>query len=199
MGVLLLDEQTAPDTPSTGQVVLYPKTDGFLYSKDDAGTETQLAVGGITLGTLQTATGTETEFDFSVASGAREVNVNLDGLSLSGTDGMLVQLGDSGGIEATDYDSASSRLGSGVATTSYTTGFGINTANAAHALKGTVRLLLVDEATNTWAASGHGKVGTDLTFVVGGTKSLSGELTTVRVTRTGTNTFDAGSLNIAYE
>jgi hypothetical protein len=40
MGVLLLDEQTAPGTPSTGQVVLYPKSDGLLYSKDDAGAET---------------------------------------------------------------------------------------------------------------------------------------------------------------
>lgn len=43
MGAILLDEQTAPGTPSTGQVVLYPKTDGLLYSKDDAGTETAMS------------------------------------------------------------------------------------------------------------------------------------------------------------
>jgi hypothetical protein len=46
MGTLYLTEQTAPDTPPTGQVVMYPKTDGYMYSKDDAGTETQLNTPG---------------------------------------------------------------------------------------------------------------------------------------------------------
>ena len=39
MSFILLVEQTAPETPSTAQVVFYPKSDGKLYSKDDAGTE----------------------------------------------------------------------------------------------------------------------------------------------------------------
>ena len=46
-GRLLFDEHvTSPATPSTGNVVIYAKQDGFMYSKDDAGVETQLGGGG---------------------------------------------------------------------------------------------------------------------------------------------------------
>lgn len=47
-GVLQLAEQTgAPSTPGTGFGSIYPKTDGKLYFKNDAGTESDLtAVGG---------------------------------------------------------------------------------------------------------------------------------------------------------
>jgi len=39
MAELILAEGLAPDTPGTNRVSLYAKTDGRLYSKDDAGTE----------------------------------------------------------------------------------------------------------------------------------------------------------------
>lgn len=39
-------EAAAPATPSAGKVRLYAKTDGSLYQKDDAGTETGLGGGG---------------------------------------------------------------------------------------------------------------------------------------------------------
>ena len=39
MSFILLVEQAAPETPSANQVVVYPKTDGRVYSKDDAGVE----------------------------------------------------------------------------------------------------------------------------------------------------------------
>ena len=48
MGAILLDEQTAPGTPSMGQVVIYPKSDGELYKKDDTGTEAALSVSSAT-------------------------------------------------------------------------------------------------------------------------------------------------------
>jgi hypothetical protein len=34
----MVEQATAPDTPGTGQVVIYPNTDGVLCTKDDAGT-----------------------------------------------------------------------------------------------------------------------------------------------------------------
>lgn len=46
MAELLLNEGAAPSTPSTGKVSLYAKVDGLLYSKDDTGAETPLAVSG---------------------------------------------------------------------------------------------------------------------------------------------------------
>ena len=40
MSKIILEEQAAPDTPPTNKVAIYAKTDGLMYSKDDAGTET---------------------------------------------------------------------------------------------------------------------------------------------------------------
>ena len=42
MSMLTLEEQAAPSTPGANKVVVYPKTDGLLYSKDDAGLELPL-------------------------------------------------------------------------------------------------------------------------------------------------------------
>lgn len=55
-----LAEDAAPATPSSGQVRLYAKTDGLLYSKDDAGTETLVSggdAGGAIVKTLIDAKG----------------------------------------------------------------------------------------------------------------------------------------------
>lgn len=46
MAQLILDEGTAPSTPSTGKVAVYAKTDGLLYIKDDTGLEMPLVSGG---------------------------------------------------------------------------------------------------------------------------------------------------------
>lgn len=48
-GVQVLTEAAAPGTPAVGKVAIYAKTDGLLYGKDDAGTETQIsnAAGGV--------------------------------------------------------------------------------------------------------------------------------------------------------
>ncbi len=43
MAQIILSEGSSAATPSTGKVTLYAKTDGLLYSKDDAGAETALA------------------------------------------------------------------------------------------------------------------------------------------------------------
>ena len=42
MGRLVLEEQAAPDTPSSDKVVVYPKAGGGLYKKNDAGVEVRL-------------------------------------------------------------------------------------------------------------------------------------------------------------
>lgn len=56
MSALLLVEQAAEDTPSANQVVLYPKVDGLIYSKDDAGTERIIAQGIATQAQQETGT-----------------------------------------------------------------------------------------------------------------------------------------------
>lgn len=46
MAQIIIDEGAAPSTPSSGKVSVYAKTDGQIYSKDDAGSETRLGSGG---------------------------------------------------------------------------------------------------------------------------------------------------------
>lgn len=46
VGPIEIAEQTAPGTPDSGVGALYAKTDGKVYWKDDAGTETDLTGGG---------------------------------------------------------------------------------------------------------------------------------------------------------
>lgn len=43
---VLFAEGVAAATPSAGEVVIYAKSDGLMYSKDDAGVETALGGGG---------------------------------------------------------------------------------------------------------------------------------------------------------
>jgi len=45
MGKIVMTEQAAPDTPASNRVSIYPKSDGLMYQKDDAGTETLM--GGV--------------------------------------------------------------------------------------------------------------------------------------------------------
>lgn len=65
---VILSEGAAPATPSSGQVKLYAKSDGLLYSKDDAGTET-LVSGGSGGGA---GSGTGSYYGYNAAGGSTE-------------------------------------------------------------------------------------------------------------------------------
>ncbi len=148
----------------------------------------------LTLGTKQ-ATTSGTFFDFSVPSGAKEINVMLNEVSLSGTDHLLVQIGDSGGVETTGYSASSFRDAASAGSTS---GFIIVRAAAGTTSSGVMVLRLMEASTFTWVES-HGVGASGGAMAVGGgVKALSAELTTVRITRSGTDTFDAGAVNISY-
>lgn len=47
---LTFDEGAAPSTPSANDVIIYAKSDGLVYSKDDAGTETLMSSGSASSG-----------------------------------------------------------------------------------------------------------------------------------------------------
>jgi hypothetical protein len=156
-----------------------------------------------TLGT-QVATTSGTSIDFtSIPSWVKQITISLDGVSTSGASNVLIQLGDSGGIESTGYAGSSALLqnGSSCSVTSYTTGFGIFASLAANDLRGSIVLTLMDSATNKWSAFGIVSATTTLFNVsTTGVKSLSATLDRVRLTTVGgTDTFDAGSINIFYE
>jgi hypothetical protein len=114
-----------------------------------------------------------------------------------------VQIGDSGGIENTGYQCAFGRVSAGAGNCSnITTGFGLNDFVAAAELRnGSMILTLLDASTNTWSCTANvGSSNTTWLAITGGTKSLSATLDRVRITTVnGTDAFDAGKINIAYE
>ena len=152
---------------------------------------------------LQTATATTsgTSHDYtSIPSGVKRIKVMISGLSSNGTSNMLIQLGDSGGIEATGYLNASHVIATGPATS--TVGFDFSpTLTAAQTITGTMTLDLLDSATFLWVQTHMMIRGTGAqTYEGGGSKALSAELDRIRLTTTnGTDTFDAGSVNISWE
>ena len=126
--------------------------------------------------------------------------VNFYGVSLSGSDDLLVYLGDAGGLETSGYISTGNSLDStNIGHVGSTAGFIIDkTAAAGLAISGNW-MFTRQGTSHEWVGSyTGGSSDTHLTQHAGGHKTLSAELTQVSVDTTGSNTFDAGSLNISY-
>ena len=180
-----------------------------------AGSAYQVVRNGATAGSLEftdkivsgtaVASTSGTSIDFTgIPSWVKRVTVMFSGVSTNGTSLPQIQLGDSGGVETTGYTAGSSVVApSSIATTSYTTGFVIRTdALAAIVMDGFITVNLISSSTNTWAAGGTIYAPTPSAYLalVAGGKSLSATLDRVRITTVnGTDTFDAGSINILYE
>ena len=165
------------------------------------------ASGGITSGTAVAST-SGTSIDFTgLPAGVKRVMVMFNGVSTSGTSPPQIQIGDSGGIENSGYltsnfliINASSPVGA-----AFTVGFGIGVSTGQWAatvtVQGAITLSLLSSSTNTWVVSGLiGRNDINSLYVTSGSKSLSDVLTQLRITTVnGTDTFDAGSINIQYE
>jgi hypothetical protein len=157
----------------------------------------------LTSGTEQAST-SGTSIDFTgIPSWAKKIIIQFVGVSTSGTSVLLVQLGDAGGVETTGYLSTGMNLNTSTsAEANYTAGFGLQGSNAATVVAhGTVTLTLEDSANFTWVATGLlGRSESAGMFFSAGSKSLSAALDRVRITTVnGTDTFDAGAINVLYE
>jgi hypothetical protein len=146
----------------------------------------------ITLGTAVVSTsGTNIDFT-SIPSWVKRITVMLNGVSTNSTSNYQIQIG-AGSITNTGYVS-----GCGAATS--TTGFVVaNNFTAANTLSGSA--VLTTLGSNTWVnASVIGSSGGNAPTPATGYITLGGTLDRVRVTTVnGTDTFDAGSINILYE
>jgi hypothetical protein len=158
---------------------------------------------GITSGTA-TASTSGTAIDFSgIPAGVKRIVVQFVGVSTSGTSDLMIQIGDAGGIEDTGYLGTAFRVTSGgTAAANFTTGFGLTgDVQAGSILHGAVTLTLENVAAFTWVSQvALGQSDDDRGHGGGGSKSLSAVLTQLRITTVGgTDTFDAGAINILYE
>lgn len=153
---------------------------------------------GLQSATSVTASGTSVDFT-SIPSWVKRITVMFSGASTNGTSGILVQLGTSSGVTNSGYSSFGAQIASTVSGGSQTTGFAVTftTAVAANLLSGLATICNVTG--NTWAFNSTASY-TDRNQVGGGTVTLSGTLDRIRITTAnGTDTFDAGTINIIYE
>lgn len=169
---------------------------------NDTITEDKLAPGAtLQLGTMQAST-SGTAIDFTVPAGTKMFVLSGIGVSVNGVEELLVQLGDAGGVENSGYVGGSMTT-TGATLVSWSAGVQLGIGGAATDVQSfQLHAVLVDAATFLWSFS-FSLVGTDsgpyMRYGVG-YKSLSAELTTVRLTTTNTpDTFDAGNINIAYK
>lgn len=149
------------------------------------------------LNSLTALGATGTFVDYSIPAGVKRITVMFSGVSTSGTSNWLIRIGN-GAITNTGYSAASSYWSAGVGTALDTTGFPMYQQQASGTHYGAVSIL--NMTGNTWVASGvlGGSNGTG--FSCTGTKTLTSTLDRVRVTTVnGTDTFDAGTINVLYE
>lgn len=155
--------------------------------------------GTITAATAQaTTSGTSINFT-GIPSWAKKITVIFDEISVSATSHFLIQIG-SGSVETSGYIATSTYIdqAGGTSGTSSTAGFIIFSNSASLLTSGQYTLTLL--SSNAWISSGITKQSTNQMIIGAGRKTTSGTIDRVRITTvSGTDTFDAGSINIHYE
>ena len=166
-------------------------TDGLIVGVEKA----QL----IKLATSQaTTSGTTVDFT-SIPTWAKKITIMFSGVSTTGTSSPIIQIGLTS-VETSGYLSSATTLtnAAAAAVASYTSGFGIGSLLAANTISGHITLITL--GSNVWTASGTVKQSTTITSSFAGDKTTSGVIDRVRITTVGgTDTFDAGSINILIE
>jgi len=183
--------------------VTYPASQAVLLTGTQTLTNKTIQGGTIASGTAVTLTNQATVDFTSLPSWVKRITVMLDGVSLSGTDTPLIQLGYGGTptYVTSGYSGGTQNLTTAPASGASQPGNGFSLRNptAANANVGILMLVLLSASTNTWLATYSGYGSTIAIIFSNGSVALSGTLTAVRLTRSGTNTFDAGVINILYE
>lgn len=168
-----------------------------------SGTLSWVDRGRMTLATAQNTT-SGTAIDFTgIPSWVKRVTVMFNGVSTNGTSDLRAQLG-SGSIATTGYSTSVARMGAAanfyVQSTSGAAFQLTNSLLAADTQYG--QIVFVNVTGNTWSISGNLAATTSINShcMSVGAVTLSGTLDRVRITTVnGTDTFDAGSVNILYE
>lgn len=189
MSILNLTNDTLLVTPTAGAIEL---ADQF-YASDANASRGQ--VERLILNTAQATTSGISKDFTGIPAWAKRITVMFNGVSTSGTSNYLVQIG-SGSTTITGYVSG---VATGTSYASYTTGFGIvNSILAVDAFSGVVTINLISGASYV-AQSVINRPGSNIMSGTG-LVTLAGTLDRVRITTVnGTDTFDAGSVNILVE
>ena len=160
--------------------------------------DTQLVSGT----SVATTSGTSVDFT-GIPSTATRIQIALAGVSTNGASQLQVQIG-SGSVSTSGYAGATdaSSVAGAVASAALTSGLGLErtgVAAAASVRHGVVTLLHL--GSNVWSMSWLGSRSDSACILMGAASiTLGGALDRVRLTTVnGTDTFDAGAVNIFYD
>ena len=143
-----------------------------------------------------------TSIDFTgIPSWVKRITVMLSGVSLSGTSALRLRIG-AGSIETTGYTGMALRsVSSGsVGTATFSLGYDSSGIGVA-ASSSSGHFILTNLSGNIWVVSANiGMADASTMNTITGTKTTATTLDRLSVTTVnGTDTFDAGSINIMYE
>jgi hypothetical protein len=153
---------------------------------------------GLTSGTAVAST-SGTSFDFtSIPSWVKRITVACKDVQTNGTSHKLVQIG-AGSIVTSGYTSYGGAVSSGgIGYVGSSAGIIVYSDSSSLGFSGQIVLTLV--GSNTWCASYAGQYASNAASFGGGNLVLGGTLDRLRFTTVnGTDTFDAGLINILYE
>lgn len=142
-----------------------------------------------------------TSIDFtSIPSWVKRITVMFQGVSTNGSSAPMVQLGTSGGFVTSGYLGSGSYISSGTGQSNLTTGLIVGPGlGAPHIRHG--QMIISSVGSNGWVSIAMIGLSNQSENNFGASSiALSGTLDRVRITTTsGTDTFDAGLINILYE
>jgi hypothetical protein len=186
------DTDRTLDLPNAGGTMVLDTATQTLTNKTIQG-------GALTLATAVASTsGTSIDFT-SIPSWVKRITVMFSGVSTNGTSNIQIQLGDNGGFETSGY--VGSVWLSNTINTASSIGFLVSATNvASYVWHGAAVITKLQN--DLWVIQGTIGLsgGGTASGVQSGNKTLSDTLTQVRITTVnGTDTFDAGTINIMYE
>jgi hypothetical protein len=155
------------------------------------------------LETAKTATGTSVDFT-GIPSWVKRVTVTLYRISTNGSSQIILQLG-AGSIATGAYSTRVTSINGANATNAVGMGNAFGVTSSANSNSGNIisgQLIFTSHGSNTWCCSGSTMDNSqqNVHWIQAGDVPLGGTLERLRITTVnGTDTFDAGSINILYE
>ena len=184
---------------------------GFIQTADTSGqislqsngttklTIASTGVSGTLVQGIAVASTSGTSIDFtSIPSWVKRVTVMFNGVSTNGSSNYLIQaITGASTVVNSGYSSSASTGASGATSTAGNVLMAVTAAGTVY----NIAVTLVNVTGNTWLTTCVGGTGaSNAGNISGGTVSLGAVLTGVRLTTVnGTDTFDAGTVNILYE
>ncbi len=167
-----------------------------LTLPDGTGTFVVNGVNGSLVSDTAKASTSGTSIDFTgIPSWVKRITVMFSGVSTNGSSNILVQIG-SGSFTTSGY---SGSVMAGTVFTANSAGFNVmNNMSAANLNSGNVVITAISSL--IYSSSGNVFGSANIGSASGGAVTLGGTLDRVRITTVnGTDTFDAGTINILYE